>query len=460
MSDLGEDTVRMAVKCLRTGDHIGLLRLLRGCLASDPPDAADICGLYLNILFPVLTEIDGEFRVGRLTAHEFQLAAIAASRTELVLYARLPAPAVRRGQAVVTCLPGRTQGIRNYLAADLLELEGWDVPVLSPIIDRDQIPDLLSRIHPFLLVLTVDPEDDPEQAMCFVRHLAGLRPLPTLHVTAFGTGPAADALESDPDAVCTVFRDPAALLRMAAGKWESEGRPYALGLSFPSIDSLGPAAAAAFDTADGSLPDSPSFARGPGEVLGSLADLALDAVISGRQAIRRNRELEAANARLLDMTETDYLTGIRNRRFAYGQLDSYMSYKRRNPHFMFCVILFDLDGFKRINDFFGHAAGDTVLIAVARRIRGILRKEDMFARLGGDEFLVSLFNHTTEEALAVAEKLRRAVESLEFPGIGRLTGSFGVTQVADGDDTHRLAERVDRAMYAAKSAGRNRTVVL
>ncbi len=466
MTDLPVDANRAFFDRLVTGDHHGLLQQIRGRLDDAAQTAAGLRDIYLETVFPVMGEIDSRYRGGRLSDREFRIASITAARTETVLYAHLPPASVRRGQAVASCLPGRTQSIGSYLVADLLELEGWDVPVQPALADSSEILALLAQLHPFLLVLSVEPEDDLAAAGLFVRYILDRLALPTLHVILLTEKPAtALDLPSEIAGVCTVAQSPGELLLAAARFWEDEGRPYALGLSFPTIATAEETASDGFGAADGRHSAIPGFATDPMDVLGSLADLTLDAIIAYRQMVRRNRELESANSRLLDMTETDYLTGVRNRRFAYNQLDSFVSYKKRNPNFTFSVIMFDLDNFKQINDIYGHAAGDSVLVAVARRVRESLRKEDLFARLGGDEFLVTLFNHGVDDAVAVAEKLRRAIEGIDFQGMiftgsGRMSGSFGVTQLAEGDDTSRIASRADQAMYDAKAAGRNRTVIL
>ena len=466
MLDLPGDANRAFFDRLVTGDYHGLLQQIRSRLDSAAPTAAGLRDVYLETVYPVMAEINTRYRSGRLSDQEFQIASITAARTETVLYTHLPVASVRRGQAVASCLPGRTQSIGSYLVSDLLELEGWDVPVLPVLADGTEILGLLSQLHPFLLVLSVEPGDDPAEAVRFVRLVLDRLTLPTLHVILLTGNPAAaEALPREIAGTCTIVQDPGSLLRAASAFWEGEGRPYALGLSFPTIATAEEIASEGFGAKDEGQAVVPGFAAGPMDVLGSLADLTLDAITAYRQVVRRNRELESANSRLLDMTETDYLTGIRNRRFAYNQLDSFVSYKKRNPSFTFSAIMFDLDNFKQINDIYGHSAGDSVLVAVARRVRESLRKEDLFARLGGDEFLVTLFNHGVDDALSVAEKLRRAIEGIDFrgmkfPGNGKMSGSFGVTQLADGDDTSRISSRVDQAMYAAKAAGRNRTVVL
>ena len=125
----------------------------------------------------------------------------------------------------------------------------------------------------------------------------------------------------------------------------------------------------------------------------------------------------------------------------------------------FSSILLDIDGFKRINDSYGHAAGDAVLTTVASACLRHCRKIDTFARYGGDEFYFLLPECTQEEAQAFAERIRSAVEHLRVEYEGKsipITASLGVQVFAGAQDSlERLLIRTDSAMYAAKQAGKN-----
>jgi diguanylate cyclase (GGDEF)-like protein len=120
----------------------------------------------------------------------------------------------------------------------------------------------------------------------------------------------------------------------------------------------------------------------------------------------------------------------------------------------------DIDSFKGVNDTFGHSAGDAVLCEVARRLAASARIEDVVGRWGGEEFIVILPHCDLEGAVAVSERIRQAVSAspVRFEdGVAiPVTVSIGCAGGAD----HRLIERADAALYAAKKAGRNRTVAL
>ncbi|MBO6938034.1 MAG: GGDEF domain-containing protein [Deltaproteobacteria bacterium] len=153
----------------------------------------------------------------------------------------------------------------------------------------------------------------------------------------------------------------------------------------------------------------------------------------------------------------DGLTGLYNRRYLDERLEQESAYSARHEQPL-SVILIDLDHFKQVNDEHGHAAGDTVLRSVSRVIEGAVRSEDIVARYGGEELCVLARGTAARGALALAERLRRNVESLPIRCDAvtlRVTASFGVATAHASDG---LLEAADAALYAAKEAGRNRCV--
>lgn len=124
----------------------------------------------------------------------------------------------------------------------------------------------------------------------------------------------------------------------------------------------------------------------------------------------------------------------------------------------FALLLFDVDHFKRVNDRYGHGAGDAVLWQMARRVESVLRDTDHLGRWGGEEFLI-LASHTDEAgAHALAERIRNRVKQEAFEGIGTITVSFGVAAIEPGLTLEQLEQRADLAMYAAKHAGRDQSM--
>ena len=178
----------------------------------------------------------------------------------------------------------------------------------------------------------------------------------------------------------------------------------------------------------------------------------------GRQA----KELKQAMAQLKLLATRDELTQIHNRRHM-NELMALEARQHERSGAPMCVALLDIDLFKAINDRHGHAAGDKVLQHFARAAQEVLRSSDLLCRWGGEEFLV-LFPDTPVDLAQVAlERLhqRLAGEEIEALGPGRrLSFSAGLTAWVAGEALEATTERADQAMYAAKSAGRNRTSVV
>tara|TARA_R110002111_G_scaffold28736_5_gene60893 strand:- start:213 stop:845 length:633 start_codon:yes stop_codon:yes gene_type:complete len=119
------------------------------------------------------------------------------------------------------------------------------------------------------------------------------------------------------------------------------------------------------------------------------------------------------------------------------------------------LVALDLDNFKPVNDLYGHAKGDLVLIEVANIIMSNIREIDLSARWGGDEFMILLPNTSVEQAVVFANKIRVFIDNGEVSNDFGVTASFGVVQLTSDDDPLRLVTRADRALYKSKEAGRN-----
>jgi diguanylate cyclase (GGDEF)-like protein len=161
-------------------------------------------------------------------------------------------------------------------------------------------------------------------------------------------------------------------------------------------------------------------------------------------------------AQIQQQALTDGLTGCFNRRFFEMQLerDMHLATRMRQP---VSLILLDVDHFKKVNDTFGHDAGDVALRQLAESLRQELRGVDTAARYGGEEFAVILPQAGVEGAVAVAERLRARIERTEVPGVGFITASFGVaTYPLHATSRDMLVGTADRALYNAKNTGRNR----
>jgi diguanylate cyclase (GGDEF)-like protein/PAS domain S-box-containing protein len=169
--------------------------------------------------------------------------------------------------------------------------------------------------------------------------------------------------------------------------------------------------------------------------------------------------LEAANERLLRIASRDHLTGLPNRRTLDGLLDREVDLSERTGSPL-SVILVDLDGFKAINDTWGHAVGDESLVQCAAAMANGCRPADVVGRFGGDEFLVLLPGTRLDMAESVAARLSTGLPELPTALIllarPLLTMSLGVAEYWRGEGSAGLLRRVDEALYRAKRAGRNR----
>ena len=172
-----------------------------------------------------------------------------------------------------------------------------------------------------------------------------------------------------------------------------------------------------------------------------------------------NMELQTALSQLETAAGTDRLTGAWNRRrFDEGASGLMaLSNRRRDP---LPLILFDLDHFKRVNDTYGHNAGDLVLVQMVQVVRALLRASDFITRWGGEEFVILAPGTHLSGAAALAGKIREAVESTVFPGVGQVTISMGVTAYRPGETLEEWVQRADQALYRAKAGGRNQVATI
>lgn len=164
---------------------------------------------------------------------------------------------------------------------------------------------------------------------------------------------------------------------------------------------------------------------------------------------------------LQQLVTRDGLTGALNRRGIEQAATVAMANARRRGR-PFTVVIGDIDHFKRINDRFGHAAGDRALISFADNVQAVVREVDMFGRLGGDEFCLLLSDLAPEDAGEVVERIREEVAAIRIEDKPDLvfTASFGVAGFADDDLWFgQILHRADQALYEAKGAGRNRVVI-
>ncbi len=195
-------------------------------------------------------------------------------------------------------------------------------------------------------------------------------------------------------------------------------------------------------------------------VLGMMFFMAGEVTALRKAYQRRNDRLNAALQKLSDLAMRDDLTGLYNRRYIMEVLNRQKALADRG-HVGFTLCYCDLDHFKRINDRFGHHQGDRVLQAFARNAEQVVRTVDFVARFGGEEFLLVLVDADAAAAERVAERLaerarglRAIPDALDYP----VTVSIGIAEFRPGETVEDVIQRADRALYSAKSAGRDRIV--
>jgi diguanylate cyclase (GGDEF)-like protein len=182
---------------------------------------------------------------------------------------------------------------------------------------------------------------------------------------------------------------------------------------------------------------------------------------AGRRIVALQEQLLAAQRQLREQASRDSLTGLWNRAAILDILDRELARARREQAAV-GVVMADLDHFKRVNDTYGHLAGDEVLRQAARRLLGVLRPYDTVGRYGGEEFLLVLPGCDAQVTLTLAERLCRymAAEPLECEGLPlTVTVSLGLTASGGTEPAGALLRAADAALYRAKAAGRNRVAL-
>ena len=217
-------------------------------------------------------------------------------------------------------------------------------------------------------------------------------------------------------------------------------------------------------------------------VLLATIHIAARTLANAREQLQaRNAELQAGIERIARQAERDHLTNSYNRQSILEMVGRERARADRSGEAL-CICLLDIDHFKDMNDRFGHQAGDRILAAFARRVRGALRTMDVlnsagqpdepaellaadrsgaagrsaFGRVGGEEFIVLLPETSLRGALRCAERVRKAVVRRPFDSVHQVTVSIGIAEYRPGETVTSLIGRADEALYGAKNAGRNR----
>lgn len=180
-----------------------------------------------------------------------------------------------------------------------------------------------------------------------------------------------------------------------------------------------------------------------------------------QQLAQAKVDAEIARLQAEELARVDALTKVHNRRAFFEHMQRIYGYIQRKPQPL-CLAMLDIDRFKRINDTYGHAFGDEVLVALCRRIGQSMRDTDQLFRLGGEEFVIALMDCDKATAFDLIERLRHEIEAMQLSANGvpvNISCSFGIAEYKDGISVEQLLANADEAMYAAKQGGRNRTCI-
>ena len=184
--------------------------------------------------------------------------------------------------------------------------------------------------------------------------------------------------------------------------------------------------------------------------------VAMQRQLGAESVIRvKRREAEGRARETSRRADTDALTGVLNR-MGFNEAMSRELGRARRYQQTLSVVMLDIDHFKKLNDEFGHPAGDQVLVRTARLLSSCVRDSDVVARWGGEEFVVIAPTTPEEGAASLAEKLRAFMAATHLGPKEAVTASFGVAELRPDDTAETLLQRVDAALYQAKQSGRNR----
>ncbi len=170
---------------------------------------------------------------------------------------------------------------------------------------------------------------------------------------------------------------------------------------------------------------------------------------------KKQIELMEINSGLVEISNTDKLTGIPNRRFFQQKLEEQIGCYHKEQK-VFSLLIIDIDHFKKVNDTYGHHIGDMALIKLANILKSQVRPTDIPARFGGEEFTIILPHTDVEEAITISQNMNQKVAQAEWNEIGSLTISLGAATFTKKDTEESIIENADQALYSSKKMGRNR----
>jgi diguanylate cyclase (GGDEF)-like protein len=386
----------------------------------------DPTAVQCRVIGPAMEWIGELWARGAITAADEHLAtAISHGVLARLFPLLLRAPARSRERVMLAAAEGEHHVLGLRMVADVLEGAGFDVLYLGPDVPLDALLDACRRHRPVVLCLGVTM---PLNVPTLLTELVAVSDMEQPPLLMVGGRALTQAIEARLTVPVVVSGDQvvAAVERLIAEGRQGPPLEQSLLERIPR----GPAAAAAGVGEIGTIPD-------------HFSATALASAETARGASRRAHAMEQLAFR-------DPLTGTWNRR-AFD--DRFVDLSGRSGDLV--LLMIDVDRFKTINDTWGHGVGDATLVAVARTILKNVRPGDFVARFGGDEFIVLLPTAGVPEATVVAERVRTAVvDELRDPPV---TVSIGLASFSG--DQRLTGLTVDRALYEAKSGGRNRVAV-
>jgi diguanylate cyclase (GGDEF)-like protein len=406
--------VEAYVRALRAGDSSAAADVLAEALHSG------LAGVWIldRVVAPALREIGRLWERGEITVADEHLATAITHRALALVYPELlSALPGSKPRVLLAGVQGEQHALGLRIVADVFEGAGHDVLYLGADVPLAALLDTVVRHAPAAVGLTATLSASAEP---LARAIDDLHGLGTGALLLIGGQGVPSVLRSDPRAVYSGSAEDALSVLAGAPRRTTAQR--------------GPISVA-------NAPPAPAPADGD-----SILERSTEAAAGAADEARR---MARTAYRYRDLAFRDPMTGLWNRRALDHRLAALADAGRPVPP----TVMVDIDHFKRVNDQYGHEAGDRVLAAVAQAISNNVRECDFTARYGGDEFAVLLYGASQKVARQVAERIRTAVaDSLELP----VTVSIGIAKPTGDRRLSLLA--ADRALYEAKRAGRNRVV--
>lgn len=336
---------------------------------------------------------------------------------------------------------------------------------LPPVQQKVQVPDIAAQVTYAMRSMGVPPI--PRNYELFYEAYIGSNPKLTRELAALGN----KATQRELDAIGEQYfgeHHRANLVEGAHTKVlsELEGLLRLLKQEQNSLESYNKLLGETFSRINSKNASSADLLR---NAIGILSEATGDTMAQGaimvQNVVEKSAEMDLVRKELDEykrIANTDSLTRLANRRAFDDKLSAI--YNERKNLSLTSLILCDIDHFKKINDTFGHPVGDKILATVGNVIKANVRKDVFVARTGGEEFAIIIEGNTDQEALQIAERIRKALESTPFKNsktgvdYGPVTLSLGLSMACDSDDPNELYSKSDIALYCAKNAGRNRAL--